>query len=219
MILSTDTIIGIVGGTGDLGTGLAKSWAAAGFKVIIGSRSDERAKMVANDLGIGVTGDSNMGAATKASLIVIAVPFANHKSTLLEIKEAAKGKIVLDVVVPLVPPSVSRVQLPPEGSAAQIAQLILGNEVQVVSAFHNVGAAKLHLGGKVDCDVLVFSDNKDARDIVIELANTISNRGVDGGLLANSAAAEALTSVLIGINRRYKLTGAGIKITGFDSSA
>ena len=214
---NTESIIAIVGGTGDLGSGLAKAWASVGYKVIIGSRSDERAKVVAKKLGMGIIGASNIEAASQASIVVIAVPFSNHKSTLLEIKGVVKGKVVLDVVVPLVPPSVSKVQLPPEGSAAEIAQLILGDEAQVVSAFHNVGAAKLHTGGKVDCDVLVFSDNKDARDIVIELANVISNRGVDGGVLANSAAAEAMTSVLIGINRRYKLTGAGIKITGFDS--
>jgi len=218
MLSNTESIIAIVGGTGDLGSGLAKAWASAGYKVIIGSRSDERAKVVANKLGMGIIGASNIEAASKAAIVVVAVPFSNHKSTLLEIKEVVNGKVVLDVVVPLVPPSVSKVQLPPEGSAAEIAQLILGDETRVVSAFHNVGAAKLHSGGKVDCDVLVFSDNKDARDIVIELANVISNRGVDGGVLANSAAAEAMTSVLIGINRRYKLTGAGIKITGFDSS-
>jgi 8-hydroxy-5-deazaflavin:NADPH oxidoreductase len=121
---------------------------------------------------------------------------------------------VVDAAVPLVPPKVSTVQLPAEGSAAQIAQRLLGDGVKVVSAFHNVGATKLHAGERADCDVLVFGNDKEAREIVIALANEVATRGVDGGPLANSAAAEALTSVLIGINRRYKVPGAGIRITG-----
>ena len=125
---------------------------------------------------------------------------------------------MVDAAVPLVPPKVSMVQLPPEGSAAQIAQNLLGEGVRVVSAFHNVGASKLHGGGKVDCDVLVFGNDKASRDIVIGLAAEVGNCGIDGGVLANSAAAEALTSVLIGINRRYKIPGAGIRITGLPTS-
>jgi NADPH-dependent F420 reductase len=110
------------------------------------------------------------------------------------------------------------VQLPPEGSAAQIAQSLLGDEVRVVSAFHNVGAAKLHGGGSVDCDVLVFGNSKEAREAVMALADAAGTRGIDGGVLANSAAAEALTSILIGINRRYKVDGAGIRITGLPAA-
>jgi NADPH-dependent F420 reductase len=121
---------------------------------------------------------------------------------------------VVDVVVPLVPPKVSVVQIPQGGSAALEAKEILGADVKVVSAFHNVGAAKVHAGGKVDCDVLVFGDVKTARDLVITMAEAAGMRGIDGGGLANSVAAEALTSVLIGINRRYKVNGAGIRITG-----
>jgi NADPH-dependent F420 reductase len=117
-------------------------------------------------------------------------------------------------VVPLVPPKVSVAQLPAGGSAAQIAQALLGDGVKVVSAFHHVGAAKLHAGGRADCDVLVFGNDKESRDIVIGLANEVASGGIDGGVLANSVAAEALTSVLIGINRRYKVAGAGIRITG-----
>ena len=121
--------------------------------------------------------------------------------------------------MPLVPPKVSVVQLPPEGSAAQIAQALLGEGVKVVSAFHNVGATKLHAGGRADCDVLVFGNDKESRDVVIGLANEVASAGIDGGVLANSAAAEALTSVLIGINRRYKVPGAGIRITGLSPPA
>lgn len=206
--------IAILGGTGDLGSGLAKRWLAAGYAVVVGSRSAEKARAFAKELGGNARGDDNVGAAAAADIVVLAVPFGSHEATLREVKDAVQGKIVVDAAVPLVPPKVSVVQLPPEGSAAQIAQNVLGEGVKVVSAFHNVGATKLHAGGRADCDVLVFGNDKEARDIVIGLANEVASSGIDGGVLANSAAAEALTSVLIGINRRYKVPGAGIRITG-----
>jgi NADPH-dependent F420 reductase len=133
---------------------------------------------------------------------------------LTEIREHVRGKIVVDTTVPLVPPKVSRAQLPAEGSAAQIAQQVLGEEVNVVSAFHNVAAHKLALPGPVDCEVLVFGDDKSARERVIDLARACELHALHGGPLANSAAAEALTSVLIFINRHYGVDGAGIRITG-----
>lgn len=207
-------IIGIIGGTGDLGSGLAKAWTAAGYEVVVGSRSREKAEAFATELGGIAKGTDNIGAAKAADVVVLAVPFASHQATLEEIKPALYGKILVDAVVPLVPPKVSMVQLPESGSAAQMAQRLLGSNVRVVSAFHNVGASKLHAGGRADCDVLVFSDDKEARDTVIELAGIVANRGIGGGALANSAAAEALTSVLIWINRHYKISGAGITITG-----
>ncbi|HEV2507864.1 MAG TPA: NADPH-dependent F420 reductase [Mesorhizobium sp.] len=207
-------IIGIIGGTGDLGSGLAKVWTAAGYEVVVGSRSREKAEAFANDLGSLAKGSDNAGAAATADVVVLAVPFASHETTLKEIEPLLQGKILVDAVVPLVPPKVSVAQLPEGGSAAQIAQRLLGDGVRVVSAFHNVGATKLHAGGRADCDVLVFSDDKEARDTVIELAGVVGNRGVGGGSLGNSAAAEALTSVLIWINRNYKVSGAGITITG-----
>lgn len=212
--MSAKPIIAILGGTGDLGSGLAKRWLAAGYSIVIGSRSAEKAQAFAKELGGDARGDDNVGAAKSADIVVLAVPFGSHEATLLEVKDAVQGKIVVDAAVPLVPPKVSVVQLPPEGSAAQIAQNLLGDGARVVSAFHNVGATKLHAGGRADCDVLVFGNDKDARDIVIGLAGEVASCGIDGGVLANSAAAEALTSVLIGINRRYKVPGAGIRITG-----
>jgi 8-hydroxy-5-deazaflavin:NADPH oxidoreductase len=211
--------IAVLGGTGDLGSALARRWAAAGYPIVLGSRSKERAEAAAREMAAAsVTGEDNFGAAKAADVVVLAVPYSNHEAILGEIKPAVAGKIVVDAVVPLVPPKVSVVQLPAEGSAAQSAQRLLGADVRVVSAFHNVGASKLHAGGSVDCDVLVFGDDKAARDLVIELANAAGTRGVDGGVLANSAAAEALTSVLIGINRRYKVDGAGIRITGLPTA-
>ena len=211
--------LAIIGGTGALGLGLAMRWAAAGYPVVIGSRSREKAQAAAREIEPAngappVRGDDNANAARAGDIIVIAVPFSNHDTILGEIKDAVAGKIVIDAVVPLVPPKVSLVQLPPQGSAAQIAQGFLGDSARVVSAFHHVGAAKLRAGGAVDCDVLVFGNDRDARDAVIALADAIGTRGIDGGALANSVAAEALTSVLIGINRRYKVDGAGIRITG-----
>jgi NADPH-dependent F420 reductase len=206
--------IAILGGTGDLGSGLAKRWLAAGHRIVIGSRSAEKAEQFAKELGGDASGQDNLGAAKTASIVVLAVPFGNHEATINEIKDAVQGQIVIDAAVPLVPPKVSTVQLPAEGSAAQIAQRLLGEGVKVVSAFHNVGATKLHAGERADCDVLVFGNDKESRETVIALADEVATRGVDGGVLANSAAAEALTSVLIGINRRYKVPGAGIRITG-----
>lgn len=218
MTSESKPVIGIMGGTGDLGSGLAKAWGAAGYRVVIGSRSEERAREAAATLGTGVEGASNLAAAEAADIVVLAVPFASHNATIEEIKPALQGKIFVDAAVPLVPPKVSTVQLPAEGSAAQIAQKLLGDGVKVVSAFHNVGAAKLHAGGRIDCDVLVFSDDKDARNAVIELCKSVARRGVGGGSLANSAAAEAMTSVLIWINRSYKVLGAGVSITGLETA-
>jgi 8-hydroxy-5-deazaflavin:NADPH oxidoreductase len=207
--------IAVIGGTGDLGSALAKRWAAAGYPIVLGSRSKEKAEAAAREMnGSAVSGEGNRTAAAKADIVVIAVPYANHEAILNEIKPAVQGKIVVDTVVPLVPPKVSVVQLPPDGSAALRAQRLLGEATRVQSAFHNVSASKLKSGESIDCDVLVFGDDKDGRAIVIELANAAGTRGIDGGPLANSVAAEALTSVLIGINRRFKVKGAGIRITG-----
>jgi NADPH-dependent F420 reductase len=216
----TKPSIAIMGGTGDLGSGLAFRWARAGYPIVIGSRSRDKAmaaaaEMTAANPGIVATGDDNVAAAKQADIILIAVPFSNHDAVLAEIRDAVQGKIVVDAAVPLVPPKVSVAQLPPQGSAAKIAQNLLGEGVRVTSAFHNVGAKKLRDGGEIDCDVLVFGDDKAAKDIVVELAAAAGMRGIDGGALANSAAAEALTSVLIGINRRYKVPDAGIRITNF----
>ncbi len=217
MTASIKRTIAILGGTGDLGSGLAKLWLAAGHTVVVGSRSATKAQDFAMELGGNAQGYDNLNAAKAADIVVLSVPFASHEATITNIKAAVQGKIVVDAAVPLVPPKVSTVQLPTEGSAAQIAQRLLGDGVKVVSAFHNIGATKLRAGERADCDVLVFGNDKESREVVIALASDVATRGVDGGVLANSAAAEALTSVLIGINRRYKVPGAGIRITGLPS--
>jgi 8-hydroxy-5-deazaflavin:NADPH oxidoreductase len=206
--------IAVVGVTGKLGAALARRLAKAGGNVVIGSRSAEGARKAAGDLGFGLTGAANVDAAAVCDIIIVTVPFAAQDSTLAEIGPHVAGKIVVDTTVPLVPPKVMRVQLPPEGSAAVRAERLLGNGVTIVSAFHNVAAHKLATDEDIDCDVLVFGDDKAARAKVVALANQAGLRGLHGGMLASSAAAEALTSLLIFINKTYSVDGAAIRITG-----
>ncbi|HSW19714.1 MAG TPA: NADPH-dependent F420 reductase [Ramlibacter sp.] len=217
--MQTLPTLAILGGTGALGSGMAMRWAAAGYPVILGSRSPDKAQAAAALIAPGngappVRADSNAGAAAAADIVVLAVPFSNHEATLAEIKDVVAGKIVVDAAVPLVPPKVAVVHLPPEGSAGQIAQQRLGDTVRVVSAFQNVGAAKLQAGGPIACDVLVCGNDPEARAAVVALAAAAGTRGIDAGPIANAAAAEAMTSLLIGINKRYKVDCAGIQITG-----
>ena len=206
--------IAVVGGTGNLGAAIAWRLARAGHPVVIGSRKPEAAHAKAEELGHGLTGAGNADAAAQADIVIVAVPFAAQDATLADIAPHVHGKIVVDTTVPLVPPRVMRVQLPPEGSAAARTQAALGEDVTVVSAFHNVAAHKLAQDIDIGCDVLVFGDDKAARAQVVALADSMGLRGLHGGALVNSAAAEALTSILIFMNKTYKVDGAGIRITG-----
>jgi len=213
--------LAIIGGTGTLGSGLAMRWAAAGYAVVIGSRNADKAQAAAAALVAGggapaPRGASNAEAAKAADVIILTVPWSNHAQILDEIKPHTAGKIVVDTTVPLVPPKVARVQLPPEISAALAAQQRLGEGARVVAAFHNVAAHKLQTSEPIDCDVLIFGDDPKDRAVVAALAEAAGLRGVHAGPLANAVAGEALTSVLIGINRNYKVDGAGIRITGLD---
>jgi len=221
--------IAVLGGTGSEGWGLALRWASAGYPVIIGSRSAERAKEAAAAIDAdlagrqarrGVTpiaarGMSNAEAAMACRIAVLTVPFAAQKSTVEEVRDALKGKILVDVTVPLVPPRVMRVQLPDGGSAVAALQELLGEDVRVVSAFQNIAASHLkNLDHAIDCDVLVCGDSKAAREEVIRLATDAGMRAWHGGPIANSAVSEALTSVLLFINRNYGIDGSGFRITG-----
>jgi 8-hydroxy-5-deazaflavin:NADPH oxidoreductase len=216
-------VLAILGGTGDLGTGLARRWAQAGYDVIIGSRTAEKAEAAAADLRevmaergvseITVQAMENLAAAEAADIVTLTVPFSHQASTLELVKPAMQGKILIDVTVPLKPPKVARVQMPPEGSAGQIAQELLGEDVSVVSAFQNVAAHHLQDGKGLDCDVLVCGNKKVAREQVITLVEAAGMRGFHAGMINNAAAAEALTSVLIVINKQYNCH-AGIKISG-----
>ncbi|ARU17648.1 MAG: NADPH-dependent F420 reductase [Croceicoccus sp.] len=206
--------IAVVGGTGNLGSAIAWRLAKAGHQVIIGSRSAEAAIARAEELGHGLTGMANADAAQAGDIVLVTVPFSAQAATLADIKPHVAGKIVVDTTVPLVPPKVMRVQLPEEGSAAICASNLLGDDVRLVAAFHNVAAHRLAEDGFVDCDILVFGDDKAARAEVVALAEAIGQRGIHAGPLVNAAAAEAMTSLLIFINKNYKVDGAGIRITG-----
>jgi len=214
--------VAIIGGTGAEGSGLAMRWVAAGLDVVIGSRSAEKAKRRVEEMlaQLGpraegtLRGLPNAEAAAAGEIVVLTVPYAAHRATLEQIRGQVQGKIVVDCTVPLKPPDVTRVHLPPGGSAAQEAQALLGEGVRVVAAFQNVSAHKLqNLDADVACDVLVCGDDEAAREQVIALAEAAGMRAWHAGPLQNAVVVEGLTAVLIGINKRYKSKGAGIRIT------
>ena len=214
-----DETIAILGGTGDLGTGLAIRWSKAGYKIVIGSRTLTKAQAAVADLEkISPTTPAaameNAEAAAEGDIVVLTVPAEHQISTLETVKSGLLGKILIDVTVPLVPPKVGTVQLPPEGSAGKRAQDFLGDDVQVVTAFQNVAAHLLKEDVTIECDVLVAGNKRSARDKVIQLAQQAGMTGWHAGPIENSAAAEALTSVLIQINRRHDIAHSGLQIVG-----
>lgn len=213
-------VVAVLGGAGHEGAGIAARLGRAGYKVVIGSRDAARARDAAADLsaksGGDITGDANATAAAAGNIVVLAVPYSAQGALADEVRTHLEGKILIDVTVPLVPPKVARVQLPEGGSAVEALQKRLGEGVRVVSAFQNVSAHQLSdLDSEVDCDVLVTGDDEEAREVVCGLCRDMGITAWQAGPLANSAAAEAMTSVLISINRRYKVAGgAGLRITG-----
>ncbi|GAB4418211.1 MAG: NADPH-dependent F420 reductase [Anaerolineales bacterium] len=220
MTEKTNRTIAVLGGTGKEGKGLAYRWAKAGYKIIIGSRAKEKAEKAAADLAEMLKGDfdvsglDNLSAAQQADIAVLTVPYSAHKVTLEGLKDALKGKLLVDVTVPLVPPKVSKVQMPEAGSATQEARQILGEDVQVCAAFQNISHEHLLGDDDVTCDVLVTGSSKAAREETIKLVEAAGLKGWDAGPIENSVVVEGLTSVLIGINKKYGSTHAGIKITG-----
>jgi NADPH-dependent F420 reductase len=223
--MSVRPVLAIVGGTGAQGGGLALRWAAAGHTVIVGSRSGQRARDAAAELnrrlpGASIEGLANEAAAAAAEVVVLTVPWAAHGSTLEAIRPGLAGKILIDVTVPIVPPKISEAHVPPDGSAATTAQRLLGERVSVVAAFQNVSAHHLNdLDREIACDVLVCGDDPAAKETVRRLARDAGFRTLDAGPLANAVAVESLTAVLITLNRRYKVRGAGIRITGLPEGA
>lgn len=210
-------IIAILGGTGALGNGLARRWVRAGYPIILGSRSETRANDSAEELNVefggSVKGYDNLRAVSGADLIVLAVPYFQRKELLQTIRAGAQGKVVVDATVPLSPP-VTRVRFPDSECGGREAQDYLGKDVRVVSALQNVAANHLaDLDHRLDCDVLVCGNDREACEVVIELVEALGTRGWHAGGIDNATAAEALTSLLIFINRRYKIDGAGIRIT------
>ncbi len=212
--------IGIIGGTGKEGKGLAYRWARAGHQIIIGSRQEEKAKAAAQEVAalLGkdsyVRGEANEVAAQEADILALTVPYAAHAEMCERMKPFAQGKIVIDVTVPLVPPKVTRVQMPPEGSATQQAQKIMGEGVQVVAAFQNISYEHLLNDEEVECDVLVCGGNKEAREVVLQLVGDAGLVGWNAGPVENAVVVEGLTSILIGLNKQYGVPSSGIRITG-----
>ncbi|MGA2502996.1 MAG: NADPH-dependent F420 reductase [Anaerolineales bacterium] len=217
--------IAVIGGTGKEGKGLAYRWAKAGLRVLIGSRSPLKAEIVAKELSdrLGykaiIEGTSYQNAVQRSDIIALTVPYAAHREALDIIKGGMKGKILIDVTVPLFPPKVTRVKMPPAGSAAQEALGILGEEIQVTSAFQNISSEHLLQDVPVECDVLVTGTSKEARTETLNLVAAAGLTGWDAGPIENSAVVEGLTSILIGINKQYGSKSAGIQITGVQAPA
>jgi 8-hydroxy-5-deazaflavin:NADPH oxidoreductase len=216
-------VLAILGGTGDQGRGLALRWSAAGYPVVIGSRAVARAEATARDAaarvghvpGAGLArGADNHTAAQTGDVVVLSVPYAAMAETARSVADAVAGKVAVSVVVPLVPPRVSVVQLPAAGSAAAELQA-LWPQARVVAAFQNVAADLLmDLDAAVACDVLVAGDDGAAKATVLDLSAALGVTAFDAGPLANAGVVEGLTAVLIGINRRHKVSHAGIRIVG-----
>jgi NADPH-dependent F420 reductase len=216
--------IGIVGGTGEHGSGLAIRWAKSGHTVAIGSRDAEKARARASELsakfGVTLAGEDNGTVARDADVIVLTVPYAAHADTLRSIREAAAGKLFIDVTVPLRPPKVTRCQLPPGQAAALETQALLGPETPVASALHHVSA--LHLADfshPILCDVLVVADDARAKTTAMALVRDLGLRALDAGPLCNAIALESLTPVLIHLNRTYKSRSAGVVFTNLPEPA
>jgi len=212
--------IAVLGGTGKEGKGLAYRWAKAGYRVLIGSRSEEKAIAAASEIvdlldgAASAVGMSNIEAAKMANIVVLAVPYAAHRTTLESVKDGLKGKMLVDVTVPLVPPKVTKVQMPSAGSAAQEAKEIAGEGVEVVAAFQNISYEYLMGEEGAECDILVTGSSKEARAEALKLVEAAGLTGWDAGPIENSVVVEGLTSVLININKLYGSTHAGIRITG-----
>jgi NADPH-dependent F420 reductase len=211
----SDLVVGVLGGTGEQGRGLAHRLAAAGQRVVIGSRSAERAQAAADELGRGVTGADNAGCAAASDIVIVAVPYDGHRELLASLAAELEGKVVIDCVNPLGFDKQGAFGLAvEEGSAAQQAASVLPGS-RVVGAFHHVSAVLLldDAVESVDTDVLVVGDDRGATDQVQALAARIAGmRGIYAGRLRNARQVEAMTANLISMNRRYK-AHAGLRVT------
>lgn len=211
--------IAILGGTGPEGAGLALRWALAGHDIIIGSRQVERAKAQAAALsqrakGATIVGMANREAAEAGQVVVLALPAAGLAATLPDVKDACRGKVVVSTVVPLTFGGPRLFTPPPAGSAAEEAQALLGPEAKVVAAFHHIAAQELASEHPIDCDLLICGDDPAAKATVAELGQSLGLRIFDVGPLTNAGPIEGITALLTTINRRHKIKGSGIKISG-----
>jgi len=217
--------IGILGGTGPEGSGLAYRWARAGEQIVIGSRDAKRAAETAAQLRARIGGTARIEGADNAAtvaqceIVVLTVPFSGQATLLKQLKSLLKpGTIVIDTTVPLaatVGGSPTRMLGVWQGSAAEQTRELMPPGVSVTAAFHNLGAELLAGEGPVECDVLVCSDDEKAKQAAMELAEKIPGvRGLNGGKLENARIVESLTALLVGLNIRYKVHVAGIRFTG-----
>jgi hypothetical protein len=212
--------IGILGGTGKEGAGLAQRWALGGHEIIIGSRDAERARAKAAELsalagGTAITGMSNLDAAAAVPVVVLTLPASGLAATLVPLKDACRGKVVISTVVPLTFGGGRLFTPPSQGSSAEEVQELLGPEARVVAAFHHIAAHELSATEHdIECDLLLCGADAEAKKVTEELARTMGLRAVDVGALTNAGPLEGITAVLATINRRYKLKNSGIKITG-----
>jgi 8-hydroxy-5-deazaflavin:NADPH oxidoreductase len=216
--------IAIIGGTGKEGKGLAYRWAKAGYEVCIGSRKLEKAQeaikeivsMQKNGQSFILHSAENEDAAKWGEIVVLTIPYAHHEEMLQTLKSNLNGKIFVDVTVPLVPPKVSVIQIPEEGSVGLKAQKILGEGVKIISAFQNISFELLLKDEPIECDVPLCGSDKKAREIGMQLVEDAGLDVWDAGPLENAIIAEGLTSILIRINKQYQTHSAGIKITGIE---
>jgi hypothetical protein len=211
----SDLVVGVLGGTGEQGRGLAHRLSVAGQRVVVGSRSAERAQAAAAELGHGVEGGDNAACAARSDLVIVAVPYDGHRDLLVSLATELEGKVVVDCVNPLGFDKQGAFALEvSEGSAAQQAASVLPGS-RVVGAFHHVSAVLLldDSVASLDTDILVLGDDRDATDQVQALAARIPGmRGVYAGRLRNARQVEAMTANLISVNRRYKVH-AGVRVT------
>jgi 8-hydroxy-5-deazaflavin:NADPH oxidoreductase len=217
--------IGILGGTGPEGSGLAARWAVAGEHIVIGSRDAQRAaeteKLLRARFGSSaeIEGTDNVSAVAQCDVVVLTVPFSGQATLLKQLKPYWKpGQILIDTTVPLaaaVGGAPSRMLNVWQGSAAQQARELVPDSVAVAATFHNLSAELLVHDGPVDCDILVCSDDETAKRVASELAEKIPGaRALNGGKLENARIVESITALLIGLNVRYKVHTAGIRFTG-----
>jgi 8-hydroxy-5-deazaflavin:NADPH oxidoreductase len=220
MQLTHSPSLAIIGGTGKEGNALATRFARAGVHVLIGSRDVSKAQNAANALNTklgssNVEGFSNRDAAARADIVLLSVPYDGMMPILQDLRDTVQNKIVINIASALDPERKSRVKLPAAGSISAEVQNFFGESVKVVAAFQNISPEKLEtVDEKIDTDVIVCGGDKDTRAMIIELIHKIGIDAFDGGVLANAAAVEAMTAILIAVNIRYKIKGAGIRLVG-----
>ena len=215
--------IAILGGTGPQGRGLAQRFARAGVPVVLGSRNAERAQEVADELNglipdgsATISGADNESAVNAADeMVILSVPWSAHNATLEQLKDHLAGKILIDIVVPLAEGDPKKMDMPPQGSATEAAQEILGKEIPVIGALHNVSAHTLNnLDWDINCDILVCGNQLAARKTVMDLVSKLGVQAYNAGDAQSARCIEAMTSILIRINisKAVPFTHAGVKI-------